>query len=57
MCVGLPCRVNATATDCVWINGIGAAEGTTCGSGQVNQLIFFYHSFELKFKQFLKLTI
>ena len=36
MCTALPCRQSANTTSCTYTFGIGAAEGTTCGSGQVS---------------------
>ena len=36
MCTALACRKNSNATSCIFSYGIGAAEGTTCGSGQVS---------------------
>jgi hypothetical protein len=35
MCTTLACRKSDQTTDCEQIPGIGAAEGTTCGSGKV----------------------
>ncbi len=36
MCTTLSCRKSDKTTECEQIAGIGAAEGTTCGSGMVN---------------------
>ena len=35
MCSALACRISSTDNSCVFTNGFGAAEGTTCHSGRV----------------------
>ena len=35
MCTALSCRISATNSTCIYVAGIGAAEGTICDSGKV----------------------
>ena len=42
MCTTLACRKSDKSSDCELTPGIGAAEGTTCGSGKVKYLLIFF---------------
>jgi hypothetical protein len=51
MCTTMRCRKSSQDTGCSGIPGIGAAEGTTCGSGKVkiNFNIFLFLIYLVKF--------
>lgn len=40
MCSSLPCRVSGDTNACSFVNGKGAAIGTTCDSGKVKKFNF-----------------